>query len=144
MSRWKIIFMSVSLCASLRSAITKAIKAERLSDMGNWPILAPLIHSPDCLDGCLFHGVSSFGSAIPSRCAARPPGAPAQFCQVSVRSLSRAAFQRRSTCSVAAASQMIGLGVVGFHSLFSRNLVLHHPALMIGLSSVAAQHLENR
>ena len=33
--RWKIRFMSVSLCASLRSAMTRAIKAERLSEIGN-------------------------------------------------------------------------------------------------------------
>ena len=33
----------LSLCASLRFAITKAIKAERSSEMGNWSILAPLL-----------------------------------------------------------------------------------------------------
>ena len=40
--RWKIRFMSVSLCASLRSAMTRAIKADRLSEIGNRLTLALL------------------------------------------------------------------------------------------------------
>ena len=67
MFRWKIKFMRVSLCDSLRSAMTRAIKAERLSEMGKrltLPLLC-VLHTLSMAD-CLMASVAS-GSATPLR-----------------------------------------------------------------------------
>ena len=62
----------------------------------------------------------------------------AGFCTKSISGTSAG-----STSAATAASPMIGLGVVAStHPLPFGNLVLHHPALIISLTTVASKHLK--